>query len=367
MSDKDTHKTELAAIREAAHIWRARLDDELASDKDHLAFRHWLSEDIRHQEEYSRIDALWGQLGTIAEDELTAENRNSLNRVRAVSVEKAASHVNETPNIVPKPVRIDVPHRLRLVIGSVMATAALVMIVYLPDRFHSATEIKTPIITSYSTERGEVNQITLADGSTANLGADSTIEFTMSPNSRSVTLIQGEAFFAVTKQQDQPFTVAAGKMRIEVTGTAFGVRLGATRTDVAVSEGNVRVSYPMMIGGKPNPTMRSTHQVSAGTAVTATPKEGLLAPSPVRADAVAPWRSGRLVYIAAPLVEVVADANRYSATPIVLDDETVGSITVSGSFNADETTETLHILSETMGFDIDFSRPDEIRITHTGN
>ena len=359
MSEIDTDKAELEAIREAAHSWRARLDDELASDADRAALQNWLAEDPRHREQYGRIDTLWGRLGAIAEDELAPENRASLDRARAGSAAETVAQSEE-------PLRwrdsVWFPRAVGAVAASAIAATIAFIVAPLPDLLHRTPEIVGPTVTAYATERGEIDEIALPDGSIATLGADSAIEFAISPTVRDVTLTRGEAFFTVAEERGQPFTVNAGDLLVEVTGTAFGVRLGETRADVAVSKGDVRVSYPMVIGGEPKPHVRTRHQVSAGLAITATLERGLRPPTPIREDAVAAWREGRLVYVATPLSEVVADANRYSATPIVIADEAVGGITVSGSFDADETAETLDILAEILPIRIDRSAPDRVRI-----
>lgn len=367
MSDSDTDKAELEAIREAAHSWRAQLDDELANDADRAAFRRWLAEDPRHREHYECIEALWGRLGAFVEDELAPENRASLDRARAMAAEETIPQAVDPPGIHRWRDSVWFQRAVGAVAVSAVAATVAFMVVSLPDLLNRTPEIVAPTVTAYATARGEIEEIALSDGSVATLGAGSAIEFAISPAVRDVTLTRGEAFFAVAEEPDRPFTVTAGDLLVEVTGTEFGVRLGQARVDVAVSEGDVRVSYPMVAGGQPKPNMRARRQVSAGSAITATRERGLRPPTPIREDAVAVWREGRLVYVATPLSEVVADANRYSATPIVIADAAVGGITVSGSFDADETAETLDILAEILPIRIDRSAPDRVRITAAGD
>ena len=362
MADGDTNKAELGAISEAAHSWRARLDNELANDEDRAAFQHWLLEDPRHQEEYARIEALWGRLGAITEGELAPQNHASLDHARAMSVQETGPKPEQPPEGRRWRHSAWFPRTVSAVAAGAIAATVAFLVVPLPDFLNPTPEIVAPSVTAYATARGEVTEIVLPDGSVATLGANSAIEFAISPTVRDVTLTRGEAFFAVAEEPSRPFTVKADALLVEVTGTAFGVRLGEMRTDVAVSEGDVRVSYPMVIGGEPNPTMRSQRQVSAGSAITATRERGLRSPTSIREDAVAAWRKGRLVYVATPLSEVIADANRYSVTEIVIADEAVGDITVSGSFDADKIGETLDILSEILPVRIDRSQPDMVRV-----
>lgn len=364
MSRNDTDKDELEAIREAAHSWRVLLDDELASDLDQNAFQYWLTEDPRHREEFERIETLWGRLGAVTEDALVPENRASLDRARVTPTKETIAKAEvEVPTLVSRWCERAWFPRAAGAIAVAAATAFIFL--PLPDVLNRKPEIVSSAVTAYSTALGEVEEIALPDGSVATLGADSVIEFAMSPTKRDVTLARGEAFFAVASDAGRPFTVRGGDLLVEVTGTAFGVRLGVTQADVAVSEGHVKVSYPIVVGGEPRPSMRTQLQISAGSAVTATRERGLRPPTSIQQDAVAAWREGRLVYVATPLFEVVADANRYSATPIVIVEDSVSGITVSGSFDAGEIAGTLDTLAEMLPIRIDRSTPDRVQIIGT--
>jgi transmembrane sensor len=56
-----------------------------------------------------------------------------------------------------------------------------------------------------------------------------------------VDLAQGEAWFQVAKAPDRPFTVTAGRVRVQAVGTAFNVRRAGVGVDVVVTEGTVKV------------------------------------------------------------------------------------------------------------------------------
>ncbi len=96
------------------------------------------------------------------------------------------------------------------------------------------------------TGRGETRQLVLPDGSTVQLNAGTVLRYKKdfgSP-SREVSLVKGEAFFAVVGQARCPFVVAVGRLKTTVLGTSFDIRSYAEekRMFVTVVTGKVRVS-----------------------------------------------------------------------------------------------------------------------------
>lgn len=350
MAKDNTQETAIEEIREEAHYWRALLDDDVISNEEIQAFKTWCAEDPRHEEEYKRLEVLWERLGAVGEQQLNSENLSALKRARSnVSrFKKRLGIFQPLTNIAPLAACI-----------AIIVFASIVFVNY--ETKNESLEGVSSAIAIYATKRGEVNRVILSDGSVAHLGANSEIGVSLTSTKRYAELRKGEVFFDVKKDTVRPFTVTANDLRVEVIGTAFSVRLGNKRIDVAVSEGNVDVSYPVMINSE-SIQMRERRKIDTGMAVTATERQGLLEPEKISLDVVAPWRNGRLVYIATPLSEVIADTNRYSNILIVIEDEDVGNIAVSGSFNADKPEEVLDILSEILPIKIENIGPNTVRI-----
>ena len=96
------------------------------------------------------------------------------------------------------------------------------------------------------TGRGETRQLVLPDGSTVQLNAGTVLRYAkdFGVASREVSLLKGEAFFAVASQARCPFVVDAGRLKATVLGTSFEIRSYGEekRMLVAVMTGKVRVS-----------------------------------------------------------------------------------------------------------------------------
>lgn len=80
---------------------------------------------------------------------------------------------------------------------------------------------------------GKVTRISLEDGSQVFLSPTSKIRY----RHRDI-ILEGEAFFEVSQQPHQPFSVIAGDLKIDVLGTSFNV----SDTAVSLVNGKVRVS-----------------------------------------------------------------------------------------------------------------------------
>ncbi|AEF90484.1 anti-FecI sigma factor, FecR [Delftia sp. Cs1-4] len=159
----------------------------------------------------------------------------------------------------------------------------------------------------WSSLRGQQVRHGLPDGSSLLLDALSSAQVEYFATRRVVQLTQGAAFFEVERDEDRPFTVQAGGVRVTVLGTRFGVELatgaqGQERVTVQVESGRVRVQSDAD-GGR-------FYELSAGQGLR---MEGTVA-TQTRGDAgqAASWRHGELVFADATLGEALARLSRYA-------------------------------------------------------
>ncbi|MBC8035423.1 MAG: FecR domain-containing protein [Chitinophagaceae bacterium] len=93
-----------------------------------------------------------------------------------------------------------------------------------------------------TTARGERRQVTLPDKSTIWLNEESRLEYARHMNDKEQRriLLEGEAYFEVTKNQNRPFIVEAGSSITRVLGTSFNLRaVEGERIEVGLMEGKV--------------------------------------------------------------------------------------------------------------------------------
>ncbi|GAB3918128.1 FecR family protein [Larkinella terrae] len=100
---------------------------------------------------------------------------------------------------------------------------------------------------TYETAFGETRKVTLHDGSSVTLNANSRIRLARQwkPDAAREVWLEGEAFFSVTHRQNhQRFIVHARQLDVQVLGTAFNVFTRPKAVKVMLESGRVRLSQP---------------------------------------------------------------------------------------------------------------------------
>lgn len=186
---------------------------------------------------------------------------------------------------------------------------------------------------------GQTRTLTLADGSTLLLDADSAVTVSYDAGERHVELLRGAGFFQVTPGS-VPFVVGANGGEARVLGTAFEVRLLADGAQVTVDHGRVAVRAGQ--GGEPQVLGAGQRtQFAAGQ---------MAALQSVDTQALLSWREGRLTFYKAPLGEVLATLGRYYPGRILLLNDELAERRISGSFPSHDPAAVLASLQAVVGF-----------------
>jgi transmembrane sensor len=175
---------------------------------------------------------------------------------------------------------------------------------------------------SVTTAAGERTDVTLPDGSTAELNGATTITYPRGFSSlpwtdapaREVRL-DGEAFFSVV-EGDRPFRVTTPNARVEVLGTAFNVRArpadGRPETRVAVASGRVRVAGAAPDAG--SVVLDERGHASRVTGVDAPPTP----PQTTDLKYVQAWRTGGFGLVEASVPAILRELERRFGTSLRL-------------------------------------------------
>lgn len=187
--------------------------------------------------------------------------------------------------------------------------------------------LSKPYTEQFRTVVGEIKTIRLPDGSLVSLDTNTIMRVRETESRRSITLVQGQAFFRVAKDASRPFVVTANGDNVTATGTMFDVRVDPDHFNVTLVEGHVIVGAP----GTSNDEQRTA--MIAGWQLT-TWKTGERTLKPVNLTSEAHqlgWMDGRLTFIATPIGEVADEMNRYSTKKIVVD-QPIANIPIDGVF-----------------------------------
>jgi len=297
----------------AARRWFVLLRDAEASDADRAAFARWLADDPAHQAAWQRVQRLWLRL-----DDLTPLLRR-----------RRETGTGETLALPPAPQRLAMRSRRAWMQGA--AAAALVVA-------GGGYALVTPgLFAGYRTRTAERQTVVLPDGSTMELDSNTAVSLAFDADTRRLVLHAGEAFFQVAADPSRPFIVVAGRGVTRALGTAFNIKRQADAVVVSVVEHAVAVS----LDGQAAITVGQGQQVRYD-------RQRLDAIRPVDPADVQAWRRDRLVFRDTPLRAVVADLERYRSGRIVVTDERIARIPVTGIFHTRQTDAALDTIADTL-------------------
>jgi len=174
--------------------------------------------------------------------------------------------------------------------------------------FWLTTLNKTLDAGQFATNAGQIEQITMKDGSVITLNANSSVEFKVTEKSREIKL-QGMAHFEVAKNPNAPFVIESNNNKVTVLGTGFDVQSYTGKPlQVTVNHGKVKVeklsnSSTMLESVILTKGMRVRENLNQANA--ANQRSQIFAvDSNVNLDAVK-WESGNLIFTNAPIDDVV--------------------------------------------------------------
>lgn len=281
-------------VWEAALDWLLRVQEHPYDPALQQELACWLQGSEAHLRAYRKAEKVWllsGQLANVAGF--------------------------DCPLPAPAPRPATRYRRLRRVLagGAVAASAALLA---LPDWQGINADYRSPT--------GEHRRVTLADGSVVDLDSGSAIDVDFTVDKRRVTLLRGQAFFAVASHPGRAFEVTAEAITVTVTGTAFAVEVSPKSVDVSVAHGSVRVADKRQRGDALAP-------LAPGQGVRFQREGQGVQRLRIPVEQIAAWRNWQLLAVDQPLSEIVARLDQYQPGMIVLNDEALGKRTLTAALD----------------------------------
>ncbi|AKC70024.1 FecR family protein [Pandoraea oxalativorans] len=324
-------------IREEAALWFTRAHSGAFSDAERASRDAWLSADPLHRAEYAALDRVWQAAAAVPVGRLRALAEPGIADVGPEVVNRRASRSTAGRWIAVACVCI-----FAIGLGAMMLPSVTRSPEHLAQLTPSgAAPAQTQEI---ATRPGERRSVTLADGTVVELNTRTHIQVRFTPAQRTVTLLDGEAMFSVTRDASRPFVVDAGTGRVTVTGTRFDVRRIEKHVSVAVESGSVTVD------GVPAQTAGATKKTSAlltkGLGTTVQPDGTVASASPVDLSTALAWRDGKLIFRNATLADVAHEVTLYRPSPVIVANDAVGQLRVTSVFSADNTDELLAALPQ---------------------
>lgn len=301
-----------ADAAEHASEWCIRLSEGEVTPRRRQELEAWLAADERNARAFEDALRVWQAFGQAqSSDAMTSVRDETRRRFEAAQRE----------------------HRSRVAKRSWLgALAASVMAAVIGVGFwmQSAPE-------SYVTA-GHRNVVTLKDGSIISMDAATRVDVRYRNDRRELQLKQGRAKFSVAHDASRPFSVMAADRKVVATGTQFSVELLAEKIQVILYEGSVDVIAEMERSVAGASTGSATTKLAPGqqlTALVGARREARV--QKVDLESSLAWEVGQLAFDDEPLSVAIERMNRYTNTPMSVEDREAARVAISGTFFAGDT------------------------------
>lgn len=197
-------------IENKAAMWVVKTTQRELTSQENEDFQSWLNASELHKSTYYRARQLWALTANKPRQQ-TVDNQQGMNKKRR-------------------------PRYIGLSIAAVVLVSVLSMSIW----YFQYTQ---PV--DYYAKTGEIQHITLPDGSRVDLDSGAQLQLAFSPQYRQVNLLRGRAYFTVAPKTDtepRPFQVMAKNGITQALGTEFSVDNENSKVAVSVYQHSVKVS-----------------------------------------------------------------------------------------------------------------------------
>lgn len=346
--------TDSKRIEQQAADWLVRRDAGDWTPHAQRALEAWLSESVRHKVAFLRLEAAWAEAGRLQALAAGLPAGGPPPRMQAAGPGAPAPALPDLRDITFAPRHAHArTGRWRHGVAAALAMLALGSAAW------GGWQLTGRQQAHYASAVGQLQTLTLPDGSTATLSSDSRLDVRITRQERHIALTRGEAFFDVAHDRRRPFVVEAQGRRVAAVGTRFSVRRNPEDVRVVVTEGKVRLETRTGEDGRAQPVAL----LPAGSVATAG-RNGVLVRSVPVADAerYLEWREGFLTFDDTSLAEAAAEFNRFNARKLELGDATVADLRVGGNFRWSNAEGFARLLEQ--GFPVRVERHPERIVLH---
>ncbi len=308
-------------FNEDINISIVRLFTGEASPDEKKSIRVWLSQSDDNKRLFNDLKDVWLASGVIT-------NADKFN------IEQAIQYFKEKVNNKKRQIE-----RRIVIFNALKYAAVFLLIITIPISYFTGKYSNT--VDSYSTVTcalGDKSMIYLPDSSRVWLNSGSTLKFSNNfKTGHRRVFLDGEAYFSVTKDKDNPFQVRSGDINVEVLGTQFNMKAYPDENQISTTliEGSVKVSSPEKIDIiKPGQKLVYNNQTKKVTLLE------LLDTLPETE-----WKDGRLVFRNESLEELEKKLERWFDVDIELADEVVKKRRYTGTIERESILEVMSYFS----------------------
>lgn len=305
------------------------------SEEETAKLDEWKLANRENLHEYNDFIFLWAQSG-------------SLKMQEPINQLKAQNAIRKKAGIFPS--------RKRWISWAVQAAAVVVLSLVFSGIYNSlnhknsnqtlANNSSLLVYQEIKAAYGTQAKVELSDGTKVFLNSGSKLRFpqTFANQQQRKVELDGEGYFEVTKNKEQPFIVEASQLNIKVLGTKFNVDAYADNSSVSVAlvEGSVILQENT---GNEN---KELMHLSPNQVATLNPADRTLSKTDVPdLYKYTAWINGRIVFYGDPIQTVVKKLSKWYNVDIVIADKKLEGYKFTGTFIDEPLEQVLNILSQT--------------------
>lgn len=294
---------------------------KLFAEDEVIEVLDWIEASNANQERYNELKNLWVMTG--------------LDQTGERQLKKLRSMPNRRKTVTQKYFRTELKYVAVFILAFIMGASCLYFLQQNQAGLllNAFNEVQVP--------EGEKSMITLYDGSKVWLNSGTTFRYpaTFSKHERKV-FVDGEAFFVVAKNTEQPFVVNANQLDIRVLGTRFNVCAYHDELEfqVTLEEGSVHTkatsakNWTILTPGEQATYNRNTNQIRKAT---------------VDPELYSSWKENLLHFEDAPFKDVIKKMEHWYGVQIILDKSINPEEAYTMTIKTESLREMLNLLAKT--------------------
>ena len=182
------------------------------------------------------------------------------------------------------------------------------------------------LFASVITENGQRSKVILPDSSIVWLNSGTTLSYNYSLEDKRSVILHGQGFFQVSRNEQRPFVVQCGEIRVNVLGTRFDVNAYPENDKISVvlESGKVELNHSQhTLNYKLIPGEKADYDI----------EKKQLSVENIDVEKYTSWKDGKLIFKNDPMKLVLEELERWYNIKIEVKDQEVYNSIFTGTVN----------------------------------
>ena len=269
-------------------------------------------------------------------DDLFRENIEHINKVPTNSTWSMSKGWNKLQRMHDKSIHKTFMRYLKYAAFITITVGITILAMYIIDN-------RDPQYVEIRTGKGDKTHVTFADGSNVWLNAESKLKYPKRINKHNRTIyLEGEAYFELSDDQDEPLTIIADNTITQVRESAFNIKTGSENSQITITVAKGKLDVVDEMGNMPVIT------ASQGEKTTIIPRYEFLFVEENNDNNFLSWKTGSLDFQDVPLSYVIEKIEDLYQVEIEVSNQKLRYCRFSHSFTNNSLDEILETITKNL-------------------